>query len=267
MRLARFRRRPGRGSTRGRGGLVIPPSSLFSESALTQDADGGVVIDGNTEAVNFGDTGEGWNGLTAFTYVLRWQPSNTGAQENMAGREDVTASERQFSLFHRNPGTSFAAVLSPNGTAAFFVWRENTLSTANDYIFAVGYDGSDSGGQNQQNRIKLFRLQGPEASWEELTWDFDFGNGTSEVPDQLSSITGVEEWFGSRQDENADGVEGTLRLLAVRYGKRFTAAELDAMDFYGENLEAGDWDRAYYFNGNLADQFGGVHGSFRDLTP
>lgn len=243
---------------------TVPEASRFSESALDQDNDGGIILDPATEQVTFGDN-TAWNGLTAFTIVIRWQPNSLGSQRDIFSRHSTSPSlKRGIEVFQRQ-GTQFAALISSNGTDYAALWRNGGLFTGQDYIYAVVFDGSLTGGGNNKNRLRPLRLDGPMASWTDVGWDFEFYGSRSDVPASLATLTGVDELLGHRADGAGDPNPGVCKLLAIKYGTAYSAAELDAMDLYDEeNIDLSDWDRLHRFQGHIADEIGSTDGTFTD---
>lgn len=242
----------------GAGG--VPETSLFSNSSVTQDQDGAVVLDASEEWITFGDE-DGWDGLTAFTIVWRFHPSVFTGDLNFHSRWSTSPSaERQFLVRQENgselnillsqTGSDYAALRSPSSTFQDFDW-----------MYGIAYDGS-LGGTNGVNRVRPLRKRGTGNDWEDVEWSNTFFSGRSDVPTELNSITGIDELIPRRADGTGSGSDGNLSLMAIKYGTKYTTSQLDGMDFYNEALQEAEWDRIYHFDGNLADEVGGVHGEF-----
>lgn len=241
----------------------VPEASRFSDSAVDQTNDGGIILAPNTdEVLSFGDV-TAWNGLGAFTIVLRHEPDFLNSQRYAFSRFSTSGSlRRQLAIFQRNPGTDFGVLLSQGGADYAALWRTSGWST-NDYMYAVVFDGSLTGGGNNKNRLKLYRDINDGNGFTELAWSFEFYDGRSDVPSQLMSTTGLPELYGDRDDGAGDSSPGVGRLLAIRYGEAYSIAELDAMDLWDKpNIDPLDWDRLYRFEGHVADEAGSTDGFF-----
>lgn len=242
------------------GGDPVPADALFENSGVTQDVDSALVLDPTVEYVSFGDVTD-WNGLTAFTIVWRFKPSSFSGTRVIHARWSQNPDPERQILFRQENGSELNAIISQTGSDIAALRSPAFALQANDWMYGIAYDGS-LGGTNGLNRLRPLRKRGVANPWEDIGWSSTFFNGRTDVPTQLHTINDVPETLGRRADLIEVGAGGEHRLMLVKYGQKYSPAELEAMNLYSEPVGEPNWDRGYYYDDDLSDAISGVFGSF-----
>lgn len=242
------------------GGEPVPADALFENSGVTQDVDSALVLDPTVEYVSFGNVTD-WNALTAFTIVWRFKPDTISGDRVIHSRWSVNPDPERQILFRMQNGSELNALISQTGSDYAALRSPGFTVQANDWMYGIGYDGS-LGGVNGLDRLRPLRKRGVGNAWEDVGWSNTFFNLRSDVPTQLHTINDLPEILGRRADLVETGAGGEHRLMLVKYGQKYTPAELDAMNLYSEPVGEPNWDRGYYYDDDLSDAISGVFGSF-----
>lgn len=243
--------------------LDLPEGSLFTDSITTQDQASAVVLPGDgSEWVNFGNQTE-INGATKFTKVWRAQWRGD-AQERFHGRHDGPGGKFGWLFRHNNLLGEMSFMISGNGTRYAAFKKSALLEALNTWTVAIVYDGS-LGGTDGIDRLKVYRDTG--SGFGQLTWNELFlGSGATEVPTSVVAHGSLDELMGRYVGGGGQDWDGYVYTHASVIGVAMDATELDAYPWTNEASftaeQRNDWDRLYFFQGNLGDQLNAAPGVF-----